>query len=61
MHPLGALPMMTLAFALLAVAAFFLWWRKATWGWAVVMAVLILGIVIFVGDVDFTQNLGIQL
>ena len=53
--------MMTLAFALLAVATFFLWWRKAKWGWAVVMAALILGIVIFVGDVDFTQNLGIQL
>lgn len=53
--------MMTLAFALLAVTAFFLWWRKAKWGWALVMVVLILGIVIFVGDADFTQNLGIQL
>jgi len=56
-----ALPMMTLAFALLAVTAFFLWWGKAQWGWAVVMVALIIGIVIFVGDVDFTQNLGIQL
>ena len=53
--------MMMLAFALLAVTAFFLWSGKAQWGWAVVMVALIIGIVIFVGDVDFTQNLGIQL
>ncbi|MBQ0817775.1 MAG: hypothetical protein QNK17_04280 [Hyphomicrobiaceae bacterium] len=53
--------MMTLAFALLAVTVFFLWWGKAQWGWAAVMVALIIGIVIFVGDVDFTQNLGIQL
>jgi hypothetical protein len=38
-----------------------LWWSKAQWGWAAVMVALIIGIVIFVGDVDFTQNLGIQL
>ena len=53
--------MMTLAFALLAVTVFLLWWGKAQWGWAAVMIALIIGIVIFVGDVDFTQNLGIQL
>lgn len=53
--------MMTLAFALLAVSSFLLWWRKAQWGWAVVLAALVLGIVIFNGDVDFTQNLGIRL
>lgn len=53
--------MMTLTFALLAVSSFFLWWQKAQWGWVAVLAALVLGIVIFNGDVDFTQNLGIQL
>jgi nitrate/nitrite transporter NarK len=53
--------MMTLTYALLAVAAFFLWWRNAEWGWAAVLVALALGIVIFVGDVDFSQNLGIRL
>ena len=56
-----ALLMMTLSFSLLAVTVFSLWWGKAQWGWAAVMVALIIGIVIFVGDVDFTQNLGIQL
>lgn len=53
--------MMTVAFGLLAVSCFFLWLRKARWGWAVVMIALILGIVIFMGDVDFSTNLGLQL
>lgn len=53
--------MMTLTFALLAVSSFFLWWRKAQWGWVAVLAALVLGIVIFSGDVDFSQNLGIRL
>ena len=53
--------MMTLAMALLAVSCFFLWWQKAQWGWAVVMAVVVIGIIIFVRDVDFSSNLGIQL
>jgi drug/metabolite transporter (DMT)-like permease len=53
--------MMTLALALLAVSAFFLWRRKARWGWAVVMAVLVIGIVIFLRDVDFSSSLGVQL
>lgn len=53
--------MMTLAFGLLAFSSFFLWRRKAQWGWAVAMLALLLGIVIFAGDVDFTQNLGIWL
>ena len=53
--------MMTLAFGLLALAGFFLWRRKAKWGWALVMAALVIGIVIFVQDVDFSSNLGIQL
>jgi uncharacterized membrane protein YgdD (TMEM256/DUF423 family) len=53
--------MMTLTFALLAVSSFFLWWRKAQWGWVAVLAALVLGIVIFSGDVDFSQDLGIHL
>ena len=53
--------MMTLAMLLLTVSVFFLWWRKAQWGWATVIAALIVGIVIFVQDVDFSTNLGIQL
>jgi hypothetical protein len=53
--------MMTLTWGLLAIGSFFLWRSKARWGWAVVMAALVLGIVIFMRDVDFTSNLGIQL
>lgn len=53
--------MMTVAMTLLALSCLFLWLRKAQWGWVVAIAVLILGIVIFVGDVDFSTNLGIQL
>ncbi|MGB2932030.1 MAG: hypothetical protein WBE08_09140 [Methyloceanibacter sp.] len=53
--------MMTLTFGLIALSAFFLWWRQASWGWAVVLAALALGIVIFTGDVDFSQALGIRL
>lgn len=53
--------MMTLTFALLAVSSFFLWWRKAQWGWVAVLAALVLGLVVFSGDVDFSQNLGIRL
>ncbi len=52
---------MTLTMGLLALAAFFLWWRKAAWGWAVVMIALAIGIVIFMGDVDFSSSLGVQL
>lgn len=53
--------MMTSTWALLAISCFFLWQRKAQWGWLLVMAALIIGIVIFLRDVDFTSNLGIQL
>jgi hypothetical protein len=53
--------MMTLTFTLLAANSFFLWRRQARWGPAVAMAALVIGIVIFVGDVDFATNLGIQL
>jgi hypothetical protein len=53
--------MMTLAFTLLAVSSYFLWTQKVRWGWAVVLAVLVLGLIIFVRDVDFATNLGTQL
>jgi len=53
--------MMTLAFGLIAVSCFFLWRRKAQWAWALVMAALIVGVIIFVQDVDFAAKLGIQL
>jgi len=53
--------MMTLAFGLLTVSSFFLWFNKARWGWSLVLAALVIGIIIFVQDVDFSTNLGIQL
>jgi drug/metabolite transporter (DMT)-like permease len=53
--------MMTSILALLALSSYFLWRRKAHWGWAAVMAALLIGIVIFVRDVDFTSSLGVQL
>ncbi len=52
--------MMTVTYGLLAVASVLLW-RRARWAWTLVLAALILGIVIFVQDVDFSSNLGIQL
>lgn len=53
--------MMTLAHGVLALSCYFLWRRKADWGWLAVILVLAVGIVIFMGDVDFSTNLGIQL
>ena len=53
--------MMTLAFGLIAVGCFVLWRRKAQWAWALVMAAVIVGGIIFVGDVDFSATLGVQL
>ena len=53
--------MMTLAFLLLAVGSVALWWRRARWTWATAVLALALGIAIFLGDVDFSQHLGIQL
>ena len=53
--------MMTLANLLLALASYFVLRRNASWGLAAVIAVLAIGIVIFVRDVDFASNLGIQL
>ncbi|MDA7947522.1 MAG: hypothetical protein MPJ78_08590 [Hyphomicrobiaceae bacterium] len=46
---------------LLTVSCVFLWWHKAQWVWLPVMAALVLGLIIFVNDVDFSTNLGIQL
>ncbi len=53
--------MMTLAFALLAVNSFFLLRRKAPFGAMVAVAALVVGVIIFMGDVDFASDLGIQL
>jgi hypothetical protein len=53
--------MMTLAFGLIAAGCFVLWWRKAQWAWTLVMAALIVGVIIFVGDVDLATKLGVQL
>ena len=53
--------MMTVTFALLAVSSYVLWRRKAGWGWSLVMAALVLGLIIFAGDVDFSAPLGLQL
>ena len=53
--------MMTLAFALLALNSFFLLRRRAPFGAAVAVAALVIGAVIFAGDVDFASELGIQL
>ncbi len=52
--------MMTVTYGLLAIACFILW-RRVRWGWTLVMAALVLGIVVFARDVDFSSNLGIQL
>ena len=52
--------MMTVTYALLAIASILLW-RRVQWSWALVMAALVLGIVIFMQDVDFSSNLGVQL
>lgn len=53
--------MMTTAMLLLTLSSIFLWWQKAQWVWLPVMAALILGIIIFVQDVDFATDLGRQL
>ena len=53
--------MMTVAFGLLAVSSYVLWRRKAGWGWGLVMAALVLGLIVFARDVDFSANLGLQL
>lgn len=51
--------MMTVTYGLLTVACFLLW-RRVRWSWTLVMAALVLGIIVFVRDVDFSSNLGLQ-
>jgi hypothetical protein len=53
--------MMTLANLLLAIASLLVLRGNAGWASAAIIAVLVIGIVIFVHDVDFASNLGIQL
>ena len=53
--------MMTLAHALLAIGAYFLWRHGSRWGWNAVMLALMLGGVIFMRDVDFSSALGVRL
>jgi hypothetical protein len=51
--------MMVLVFLLIAVASFSLL-KKAKWGWVLVMVALLIALGIFIGDVDFSTNLGLQ-
>ena len=53
--------MTTLAFTLIAVASFLLRRRDGARAWPLVLAALIVGAIVFVGDVDFSSKLGIQL
>ena len=53
--------MMTAAMSLLTVGCIALWWKKSRWAWWTVVLALVIGVVIFVQDVDFSSNLGIQL
>ncbi len=53
--------MMTLSLALLSVGCFFLWRRQSHWVWITVVVALAIGIAIFVQDVDFHTDLGVQL
>jgi hypothetical protein len=53
--------MTTLAFGLIAASCFFLWRRSAAWSWALVLLALAVGGLVFVGDVDFSTQLGLQL
>ncbi len=52
--------MMTVTYALLAASCILLW-RRVRWSWTLVIAALLIGIGAFVGDVDFSSSLGIQL
>jgi hypothetical protein len=51
--------MMVLVFLLIAVASFSLL-KKAKWGWVLVMVALLIALGIFISDVDFSTNLGLQ-
>lgn len=50
-----------MAHGLIALSAYFLWRNNARWGWMTILLVLVLTIVIFMRDVDFSSNLGVQL
>jgi Flp pilus assembly protein TadB len=51
--------MMVLTFLLIAVASFALL-KKTQWGWILVMVALLMALGIFINDVDFSTNLGLQ-
>ena len=51
--------MMVLTFLLIAIASIALL-KKAQWGWILVMVALLVALGIFVNDVDFSTNLGLQ-
>jgi len=53
--------MTTVTFALIAASCFFLWRGGAAWSWALVLVALAIGGLVFVGDVDFSTKLGLQL
>lgn len=53
--------MTTLAFGLIAVSCYLLWRGNAAWTWTLVLAALVVGGIVFVGDVDFGTKLGVQL
>jgi hypothetical protein len=51
--------MMVLTFLLIAIASFALL-KKAQWAWMLVMVALLVALGIFINDVDFSTNLGLQ-
>jgi hypothetical protein len=51
--------MMVLTFLLISIASIALL-KKAQWGWILVMVALLVALGIFVNDVDFSTNLGLQ-
>jgi hypothetical protein len=51
--------MMVLTFLLIAIASFALL-KKAQWAWMLVMVALVVALGIFINDVDFSTNLGLQ-
>jgi hypothetical protein len=51
--------MMVLSFGLFAVGSYTLL-RRWSWGWWLVMAALVVGTIVFIRDVDWSQPLGLQ-
>ena len=51
--------MMVLTFLLITIASSALL-KKAQWGWILVMVALLVALGIFINDVDFSTNLGLQ-